>query len=149
MADPTQAQPDQVVNSALPTEEAVIPVIKEQLHLSTREIVTGEVQVRKEIHTETVAIPLSTVHTAYREERVPINRVVDLMPQPRYEGKNLIVPVVREEQVVTKRLVLVEEIHLIQETHSEEHTERVELHTEEAIITRVPHDKHSTSPLAD
>ncbi len=141
--------PEPVTKLAVSSEEASIPVIKEQLHLSTREVVTGEVQVRKEVHTESVAIPLSTVYTAYREERVPVNRVVDVMPQPRYEGKNLIVPVVREEQVVTKRLVLVEEIHLIQETHSEEHTERVELHTEEAIITRVPHDKNTTLPLAE
>ena len=144
-----QHDPERATKPGVTTKEGTIPVIKEQLHLSTREVVTGEVQVRKHIHTESVDVPLTTVHTAYREERIPINRVVDTMPEPRYEGKNLIVPVVREQQVVVTQLILVEEIHLIQESRSEERTEHVELHTEEATVTRVPLQKNSTPPLPD
>ena len=142
-----QHNPERVTQPGVTTEEGTISVVKEQLHLSTREVVTGEVQVRKQIRTESVDVPLTTVHTAYREERVPVNRVVDIMPEPRYEGKNLIVPVVREQQVVITQLVLVEEIHLIQESRSEERTERIELHTEEATVTRVPLKENSTPPL--
>ena len=141
--------PERVTNPTVSSKEATIPVVKEQLHLSTREVVTGEVQVRKHVHTESVDVPLTTVHTAYREERVPVNRVVDTMPQPRYEGKNLIVPVVREQQVVVTQLVLIEEIHLIQESRSEERTEHIDLRTEEATVTRVPLQQNSTPPLPD
>ena len=144
-----QHDPQRATKPGVTTEEGTIPVIKEQLHLSTREVVTGEVQVRKQIRTESVDVPLTTVHTAYREERVPVNRVVDIMPEPRYEGKNLIVPVVREQQVIITQLVLVEEIHLIQESRSEERTEHIELHTEEATVTRVPLQENSTPPLPD
>ena len=149
MADPRQPLPNQGLDSQITTENTVIPVLKEQIHVASREVVTGEVQVHKHILTETVAVPLSTLHTGYREERVAVNRVVDLMPQPRYEGKNLIIPVVREEEVVLKRLVLVEEIHLIQETRTEERTERVDLRTEEATVTKVPLSKNSPAPLPE
>lgn len=116
-------------------EKVVIPVVEEQLSISTRQVTTGQVDVEKRVRTETVDVPLSTVHTHYREERIPANRAVDTMPQPRYEGENLIIPVVREEAVVVKRLILVEEIHLIRTTEVDEHTKTVELRSEEATIT--------------
>ncbi|CAH1000040.1 hypothetical protein LEM8419_01229 [Neolewinella maritima] len=149
MADHTKQFPEQANKTTEVVDESTISVIKEQLSVTTREVVTGEVNVHKTVQTETVDVPLTTIHTAYRETRVPINQVVDTMPQPRYEGKNLIVPVVREEEVITKRLVLVEEIHLIQETRSEEHTERVELHTEQAVVSRSPPTTNTTAPLPE
>ena len=134
---------DEALDSAneLPetADETVIPVVREQLHLSSREVVTGEVNVTKRVRTERIDVPLRTVYTTYREERVPVGRIIDTLPQPRYEGKNLIIPVVREEEVVVKRLVLVEEIHLIQHTHTDEHHETVELRHEEAAIDRIQH----------
>ncbi len=117
--------------------EAVIPVIKERLVVSTKKVVTGEITVRKEVSQEQVEVPLQTVHTRYREVRLPIDRVVDTMPRTREENGTLIIPVVREEEVVIKRLVLVEEIHLIREVEQTERTEAVTLSTESATVARI------------
>ena len=46
-------------------------------------------------------------------ERVPVNRAVDAAPEARWEGDTLIVPVVEEEIVVSRRLVLREEIRIM------------------------------------
>ncbi len=146
MEDTFDKLPNEVTNPHEARETITIPVVKEHLTVSTRETITGEVQVQKTVHTEQLDVPLDTIFTTYREHRVPVDRVVDTMPRIRYEGENLIVPVVREEEVVTKRLVLVEEIHLIRESHTEQHTEHIELRTEEATITRASPPTAPTQP---
>ena len=49
-----------------------------------------------------------------------------------------IVPVVREELHIEKRLVLVEEIHLHRRTRTEEVDIPVELRRQSVVISRVP-----------
>ncbi len=116
--------------------EAVVPVIKERLVISTHQVVTGELTVQKEVSHERVEVPLQTVHTRYREERRPVNQIVTIMPETREENGTLIIPVVREEEVVVKRLILVEEIHLIREVEHTERTEAITLSTESATVAR-------------
>jgi hypothetical protein len=53
-----------------------------------------------------------TVHTDYIEKRIAINNVIEQMPVIRHERNTMIIPVVREESVVVKRLKLIEEIHI-------------------------------------
>ncbi|MGB3798390.1 MAG: DUF2382 domain-containing protein [Lewinella sp.] len=113
-----------------------IPVIEERVVIDSRSTVTGETTVNKTVHSRRVDLPLTDIDTTYQEKRVPVNRVVDLMPTIRYEGENLIVPVVREEEVVVKRLILVEEIHLIKNVTRSERTQSIELKSEEVEITR-------------
>lgn len=117
-------------------EETVIPVVKEQLTISSRQVTTGEVVVNTKVNSETVTVPLTTINTSYRELRIPTNRVVETMPQTRMDGDNIIIPVVREEEIVVKRLVLVEEIHLIRTTEVNERTQTVELRAESATVSR-------------
>ncbi|WP_170067730.1 DUF2382 domain-containing protein [Neolewinella xylanilytica] len=113
-------------------------MVEEKLVVTSREQVTDEITVDKIVHNQTVEVPLTRIDTHYREFRIPQNRVVETMPEVRYEGKNLIVPVVREEEVVIKRLVLVEEIHLIQEVDTSERTESVTLRSEDVTVSRKP-----------
>ena len=92
------------------TASLVLPVIEEVVRIDKQTVETGRVVLHKTVHVEaqTVAIPL-------REEqvqRVAINRYVDEAPPVRHEGDTMIVPVVREELVITKRLLLVEELHV-------------------------------------
>ncbi len=121
--------------------EGTIPVLKDQLVISSRKITTAEVQVTKEVAHQEVDVPLQTVHTRYRELRMPINRIVETMPQVRQVDGNIIIPVVREEEVVIKRLVLVEEIHLMKHTDVEERTETVDLRSETASVRRITPEK--------
>jgi len=90
----------------------VIPVIEEQLQVSTEWVETGRVRVNKQVHEETQTIDVPVTHELIDVERVPINRVVDEVPLSRQEGDTLILPVVREEVVTTVRLVLVEEVRI-------------------------------------
>ncbi|WP_116124611.1 DUF2382 domain-containing protein [Lewinella sp. IMCC34183] len=140
MEDSKDGQAKETVKPHKMVETEKIPVIKEKLSISSRENITGEVEVRKVVKTEEIDVPLTTIRTRYREERVPVNRTVDTAPQVRYEGENLVIPIIREEEVVIKRLILVEEIHLIRERTTEERTEHIQLRSEEATVTRKPAD---------
>ena len=150
MTDRNQAPDVELTNPEKLGESTIIPVIKEQLAISSRQVTTGIIDVVKTVGTQSVDVPLKTVNSRYDELRIPVNRIVEVMPQTRQEGDNIIIPVVREEQVVVTRLVLVEEIHLVHRTEVTEHVETVELRSESATINRRAPDQDLTAtPLAE
>ena len=69
-------------------------------------------------------------------ERVAIGRVVDAVPPVRVEGDVTILPVVEEELVLVKRLVLKEEVHLRTVRTTSLHTETVSLRAQDVTVTR-------------
>src|SRR5215211_5987291 len=77
-------------------EPIVIPVIAEELEVGTRQVERLGVRLTKSVteRTETVDVPLMEERTEV--ERVTINRVVDAPPPVRYEGDEMIVPVIEE-----------------------------------------------------
>lgn len=97
-------------------EEVVLPVVEERVRIDkavrdgrtvtvrTR-VVEDEARVVEELHDETVEV-----------RRVPVGRPVDATEPPRQEGDTLIVPVYEEQLVVTRQVILKEEIHLVRRT---------------------------------
>jgi stress response protein YsnF len=77
------------------------------------------------------------VHEEVEVKRVPVNRVVEQVPTVRRKGAVIIVPVVEEELVVTKRLVLKEEIHLIKRRTRDRFVKDVTLERERAEVQRL------------
>lgn len=73
-------------------------------------------------------------HDLIEVERVPVGMHVDTMPEVRHEGDLLIVPVVRE--VLVKRLLVVEEVHLRRTRQTERFEQPVLLRSTEAIVER-------------
>ncbi len=71
-------------------------------------------------------------------ERVAVGRVVDAVPPVRQEGDVTILPVVEEEVVITRRLVLREEVHLRRIRTTERHVETVALREQTVSVTRTP-----------
>src|SRR5689334_21461416 len=94
-------------------EEIVIPVVEEEVVAGAKPVKTGSVRVDKHVEQRVRRIQAPLVHEEVEVKRVPVNRVVEQVPTVRRKGAVIIVPVVEEELVVTKRLVLKEEIHLI------------------------------------
>jgi uncharacterized protein (TIGR02271 family) len=124
----------------IPDTEQAVPVITEDLVVGKRSVATGSVQIRKLVdeHAETVELPLLRDQVDVR--RVIIDRVVDTEPRTREEGDVLIVPVVKEELVVTKRLILKEELHITRRRTIEHVSEQVAVRSERAEVTRLDAD---------
>lgn len=71
-------------------------------------------------------------------KHVPVDQIVSLaeVPNTRYEGETLIVPILEEVLVVERRLRVKEEIHIIKKKREERHSEPVFLKLEEVSIER-------------
>ncbi len=94
------------------SQPTVIPVLEEFARVEKETVETGRVVVRKTVQTETQTIDVTLREEQVQVQRVAVNRYVDEAPPVRYEGDVMILPVLREEVVVTKRLLLVEELRV-------------------------------------
>lgn len=119
---------------------AVIPVVEEVAYLDKTTVEAGKVRVSKRVHEreELIDVPLAQEEVVVK--RVPIGEFVETAPEVRQEGDVTIFPVLREEVVVQKRLVLVEELHVRKQIVETRHEESVTLRSEEVDVRRVAGD---------
>ena len=115
----------------------VLPVITEELKLGRRLVKTGSVRVDKRVQRTSRLIEAPLVREFVDVRHVPKNHVVESVPPVRKVGSTLVIPVVEEELVVTKRLVLKEEIHLIRRRETQQSRRTVEVDREIARVVRL------------
>lgn len=126
-------------------EDVVIPVLSEQLDVSTRWVEQGSgVRVRKEIEEREELVDLPLAREQVDVERVAIGRPLEEPVGVRYEGDTLIVPVVEEVIVVEKRLVLKEELRITRRRSEHRDPRRVTLRREVPHIERLE-GEHTSS----
>jgi uncharacterized protein (TIGR02271 family) len=119
---------------------AKVPLAEEQLRVGKRELTTGTVQVRTEVDTIEALAQASLDRETVEVTRVPVDRLVDEIPEIRTEDGVTIVPVVEEEAVVVKRLRLKEELHIRRLVETREVAIPVELRRHRASVQRLPAD---------
>lgn len=88
--------------------------------------------------TRDVAVDEELTYEQVVVERVAIGRVVDAVPPVRQQGDVMIMPVVEEELVLVRRLVLKEEVHMRRVRTTGRHVETVSLREQSVTVTRVP-----------
>jgi uncharacterized protein (TIGR02271 family) len=118
-------------------DDIVIPVVEEEVVAGARAVKTGGVRVDKHVDQRIRRIQVPLLQEQVEVRRVPVNRVVTEAPSVRRKGDVVIVPVVEEELIVTKRLVLKEEIHLIRRRTKDRFVKDVTLDRERAEIHRL------------
>ena len=130
-------------------EELILPLAQEHVSISVRDAVTGRVSVhlRTETVVETAEVELAS--TELEVKRVAINREVEAVPDTRVEDGVTIIPVVEERLVVQRRLVLKEEIHLIQRQRREAVSVPVTLRRQRAEIVRSGRSPEASSMRED
>lgn len=120
----------------------VIPVIEEEAFLEKRVVETGKVRISKRVseREESIDVPL------FREdvvvERVPRDKYVDSAPAVRQEGDVTIFSIVREELVIQKRLVLVEELRVTKQIVETHQPQSVTLRKEEVDVIRIAQNEN-------
>ena len=133
-------------DQAIVRHGVVIPVLEEQLEVSKQIVTTGTVRLQKHVEqrVESVSVPLTEVR--WQVERVAFDRVVPALPEIRHEGETTIYPVVEERLVVTRELVLREEVRVtrVLETRTETSSHTVARETVEE--ERIPAGHATTGP---
>jgi uncharacterized protein (TIGR02271 family) len=125
------------MNDDKANSQQVIPVIEEELVATKRIVKTGSVRVQKHVDKRMENVTMPLIRQTVEVKRVPVNREIESMPETRTIGATTIIPVVEEEIVVTKRMILKEEIHLTRHHSSEITTKQVQLGKERAEVLRV------------
>lgn len=113
-----------------------IPVIEEDLKIDIQSVETSKTRIYKQVHEENVTVDIPIVHEKIDVQRIAKNISVESVPEVRYEGDTMIIPVIKEEIVVQKKLVLVEEIHITKHKTEEHEPQQVKLRKEEIQINK-------------
>lgn len=138
-ADPAEASAD----------SEVIPLVEDEVRVSTRDVVTGRVRVRTVTDTVEDVVRQELQGVRADVERLPVDRVLDPgspPPRPRVEGNVTIVPIVEEILVVEKRLLLKEEVRITLEDTTDSVEVPVQLRRQRAVIER---SEEPTAPASD
>jgi uncharacterized protein (TIGR02271 family) len=117
-------------------EVAAIPLVEERLEVGKRQVESGRVKVRVAVDSHEAIVPAELRHDEVEIRRVPRNVAVTELPAVRLEGDTTVIPVLEEQLVVEKRLVLVEEIHVLRRARTKVEEIPVVLRSERAEIER-------------
>jgi uncharacterized protein (TIGR02271 family) len=114
-----------------------IGLAEEQLEISKREVERGRVVVRTRVEERDEIAEIALQQQDVTIERVPRGVPIETAPAEREEDGVLIIPVVEEQLVVTKQLILKEEIRITRHRRTELVREPVRLRSEQVEIERL------------
>ncbi|GAB3303958.1 YsnF/AvaK domain-containing protein [Hymenobacter tenuis] len=134
---PTSASGARLPDPAPAAGAVVLPVIEEQAVVRREVVETGRVFVTKTVQQHEETVQLDLLHDEVQVERVPVNTFVPdgaTLPGVRYEGDTMVIPVVRE--VVVKRMLVVEELHITKHQVPTQESHTVVLRQEVVQVNR-------------
>lgn len=126
-------QPADAIGSA---ESMVVPLIEEQLQVSKQTVTTGRVRLQKSVGAYDVQLDEPLAVSTIQVERVPLGHVVEVAPKIRQEGDTVVYPILEERLVLTKELVLVEEVRVTQQRSEHRDTQVITLRRERVDVQR-------------
>lgn len=116
--------------------EKRIPVVEERARVEKKMVERAVVKIDATIRERVETIYESLTHEEVEIRHVPMNVAVDARPDVRQEGEVVIIPVVEERVVVSKRLVLTEELHVRRRKLSERASIPVTLRSTDVAVQR-------------
>ena len=121
-----------------------IPIVEERLEVGKRVVTTGTVRLEKKVQEYETQLDETLAIRTFDIERIARNQVVEEAPGVRTEGDKTIYPVVEEQLVLTRQLVLKEEIHVTKRDSERHDTQAVILRREHVTVERSSADVTQT-----
>ncbi len=137
-APDSSAQEASSSDAALEPASETIPLIEERLLVTKRTVTTGTVRLLKSVQTYQEALDEPLAVRTFDIDRVVLNQVVENLPSVRQEGDTTVYPVVEERMVLTKQLVLREEVRVTKRETEKRDTQVVTLRREHFSVEREP-----------
>ena len=126
------------VSQAEATDTITIPIVEERLDISRRTVETGKVRLHKTVQEFETVLDEPLALRTYDIEHVVLNEPVETAPGVRTEGDTTIYPVVEEQLIMTKQLILREEIRVTRRDAERRDTQTVTLRREHLVVEREP-----------
>ncbi len=113
-----------------------IPLVEERIEVAKRTVATSKVRLQKTVQTyqETLDEPLAV--RSFDVERVVKNEPVEVTPPVRQEGETTIYPLMEERLILTKQLILREELRITKRESERRDTQVVTLRREHLTVER-------------
>jgi uncharacterized protein (TIGR02271 family) len=141
VSDPASRSTDASRSGVEPgNDETKLQLFAEELCVAKEKLETGRVRVSTRTLEREAVVDEDLARERVEIETVPINLRIDVVPQVRQEGDTTIIPIVEEQLVVERRLMLKEEVHIKRVRSTERHQEKVTLRYQEAVVTRQKDD---------
>ncbi len=118
----------------------VVPIVEEQLSVGKRTVATGTVRLQKTVQEYQQALDEPLAIRTFDIERVVLNRPVDTVPEVRHEGDTTIYPLIEERLILTKELILKEEVRVTKRDTERRDTQVVTLRREHMTVERTSTD---------
>lgn len=112
-------------------------ILAEALDIQKRMKLTGVVRLEKTVRNSDAVVDEILTSNSITVERRAVNKYMDEVASIRQEGNTMIIPVMEEIVIVTKQLVLKEEIRITNHRQQSLHHETIPLRAEEVQVTRV------------
>jgi uncharacterized protein (TIGR02271 family) len=126
-------------------QNKTIPVIHEQLAVEVELVETAKVFIRKRTEQEQTTVNVPLTSETYRIDRVPVtNQVFDAPPPTRYDGDNMIIPIVREVVETKIRYEVTEEVHVIKTRNEVPFNQQFMLNKDVVDIERIPTNNNNS-----
>jgi uncharacterized protein (TIGR02271 family) len=128
-----------------------IPLAEERLRVGRKRVATRRVRLRTRTERTQHVIEEPSLHETFDIKRIKTNQLVDSPPRVRQEGRTTIIPLLKEVIIVTKQLVVAEELHITRHVEKSSSRKRVTLRSQRleiddgqsALKSRVHrHDSH-------
>jgi uncharacterized protein (TIGR02271 family) len=100
-------------------EHVRVPLAEEKLTTSVRAVERGTLRITRRVEEEPVSETVELHQDEVEIEHREINEPAETVNLPHYDGETLVIPVYEEVPVITKRLVLREEIRITKRTVDE------------------------------
>ena len=119
--------------------QGTVPVIEETAHVQVVEVDQGGWRITKKVQVTDQQIDEELQNFSVQIERRPMGMQLEGsdVPQARYEGNTLVIPVVEEVLVTEKRLVLVEEVRITSVHGTHRTPQQVSLRKETVSVERM------------
>ena len=135
--DPTRRSSDASRSGVeRPDEERKLQLFAEELSVAKEKVETGRVRVSTHTHERGAIVDEDLARERVEIQTIPLGVQIDTVPEVRQEGDTTIIPVVEEQLVVQRRLMLKEEVRITRVRSTERYQEKVKLRYQEAVVTR-------------
>ena len=118
--------------------QIVLPLHEEEVAVAKRRVVTGSVRISTVTREREQMVDEFLAREDVEIERRPVGKEVTRIPAVRHAGSTIIIPVVEEVLVVSRRLVVKEEIRVRRVHRKERSQQRAVLRKQELIVSRHP-----------
>lgn len=126
-----------IMASKTENDSTVIPLLEEKVTLNIRDVEKSKTRITTVVEHHEAIVDALLRDEEIEIRRVAIGRVVFTAPVTRQDGDTMIIPVLSEEVVVEKRLVLKEELHVTRRCTAKPLKKAVMLRSERAEVERV------------